>query len=83
MKFQMSTCDAGGDSFIWHFNIGSDNGWSPVWGQAITQNHSALLSIAPAGLNFREIRMNTKLPIYENAFEYVLCEIAVVLSMEH
>ena len=37
--------------------IGSSNGWPPVRHQAITQSHPDLLSIAPWGINFSEIRI--------------------------
>ena len=53
----------------------------PVRRQAITQSHPDLLSIAHLGINFSEIRIQ-KLFIHENAFEYIFCEIAAILSRE-
>ena len=48
--------------------FGSDNGLSPVRCQAITWNHTDLLSTGP------------KIFILENAFEYVVCEMVATLS---
>ena len=36
-------------------NIGSGNGLSPVWHQAITWTNADLLSTGPSGKNFHEI----------------------------
>ena len=57
-------------------SIGSGNGFSPVWRQAITWNNADLLSIGSLGINFSDIRnQNTKVFIQENAFENVVCKI--------
>ena len=56
--------------------LGSGDGFSPVWRQAITWSNVDLLSIGALGTNFSEIlNRNTELSIDQNAFENV-CEIA-------
>ena len=59
-------------------NIGSDNGWLPVWYQAISWTSVALLLIGPSGTNLSmlsEIWMKIQISymyfIEENAFENV------------
>ena len=58
--------------------IGSGNGLSPVWRQAITWISSDILSIRPLGTNFSEIRI--ELFVQGNAFENFVCEMTAILS---
>ena len=63
--------------------IGSDNGLSPGWPQAINWTNAWILLIGPLGTKFSEILI--RLPaffflIQENAFESVDCEMAAILS---
>ena len=61
--------------------IGSDNGLSPGWRQAIIFNNAGILLIQNAGTNFREIlsKIHT-FSLRENAFEKIVYEIAAILS---
>ena len=54
-------------------NFGSDNGLSPIRPQAIIHTNSGLLSIG-------SFNQNTKLLIYDNAFENIVCEMAAISS---
>ena len=51
--------------------IGSYNGLSPDWHQAITWTNTGILSIGPLGLNFSEIK-KSYIFIKENAIEFTL-----------
>ena len=63
------------------FNIGPNNGLSPIQCQAIIWTNARLLSIGPLGTNFSEILIKIKkLFIHENAFENIVCKMAVILS---
>ena len=59
--------------------IGSGNGLSRIWCQAITPINTDLLLIRPIETKFSKIR-NTKLFSRENAFGNVVCEMAPLLS---
>ena len=60
--------------------VGSDNGLSPDWRQAIIWTNAGILLIGPLGTNFREILIEiVKLSFKENAFENVVCETAAIL----
>ena len=61
-------------------NIGSDNGLSPGRHQAVTWTDADLLLFGPLWRNLSEILINTKLFIHENAFEDIVCKMAVILS---
>ena len=62
-------------------SIGSDNGLSPVWLQAITWTNNGLLSIGNLGTNFSEIWIKIhNFSFMKNAFEYVVCEMVAILS---
>ena len=52
-------------------SIGTDNGLSPIWRQAIIWTNAGLLSIGPLG---------TKLFIHKNAPENIVCEVAAIFS---
>ena len=56
-------------------NIGSDNGLTPGWCQAIFWTSAELLSIGPLGTNFSKILIK-----YENASENIVCEMGAILS---
>ena len=61
--------------------IGSDNGLSPIWHQAIILTNAKLLSIGPLGTNYSaNFNQNTKTLIHENASENVVSEMAAILS---
>ena len=50
--------------------IGSDNGLSPLWWQAIMWTNDDMLSIEPFGKNFNEIWIKIKIFSFQNgAFE--------------
>ena len=67
VQFNSSQPSAEYMSVNW-FSIGSDNGLSPVWRQAITWTNAKLLSIRPLGTNLSEnLNENTKLLICKNA----------------
>ena len=58
-------------------SIGSVNGLSPVWCQAITRTSAGLLSIGYLATNFNEIQIEIQnLPFVKMYF----CEISVILS---
>ena len=66
-------------------NIGSDNGMTPIWRQAIIWTNAGLLSIGPLGTNLpvSEISIKMKKPIiHENAFENTDCKMAAILYRE-
>ena len=58
-------------------NIGSDNGFSPFWHQAIIWTNAALLSWNTLQRNFHQ---NRKYFINKNAFKNIVCEMAAILS---
>ena len=61
--------------------IGSDNGLSPGWHQAIIFTNAGILLIPNAGTNFREILSEIHtVSLRENAFENIVYEIAAILS---
>ena len=61
-------------------SIGSGNGLSPVWCQAITWTNADFLSTGPLGTNFSEIQIKMQnLLINENAFENVVCKMVAIL----
>ena len=61
--------------------IGSDNGLSPGWRQAIIFTSAGLLLIQNAGTNFRKILIEIHtFSSRENAFENIVYEIAAILS---
>ena len=60
--------------------IGSDNDLSPGRRKAIIWTNAGILSIWTLGTNVSEILSETHIFIQENAFEYVVCEIAAILS---
>ena len=57
-----------------YVSIGSDNGLSPVWHQAIIWNNAAHFETI-----FSEI-LNIKFFIHENTFENVACKMVDILS---
>ena len=61
-------------------SIGSNNGLSPIWNQAIIWTNAELLSIGPLGTNFDDILIKTLFFIQENASENIVCEIAAILT---
>ena len=71
---------------IWVGNltmIGSDNGLSPSWRQAIYWTNAGILLIGRLGTKFSEILIQLLAFIFviqENAFESVDCEMAAILS---
>ena len=60
--------------------IGLDNGLSPGRHQAIIWTNDGILLIGPLGTNFSEILSKIHILIQENAFENIVCEMAVILS---
>ena len=61
--------------------IGSDNGLSPGWRQAIIFTNAGILLIQNAGTNFREILSEIHtFSLRENAFENIVYEIAAIFS---
>ena len=61
--------------------IGSNNGLSPDWCQAIIWTSAGILLIGPLRTNFSEIfSRNYNIFIQENVFESVVCEMASILS---
>ena len=61
--------------------IGSDNGLSPGWPQAINWTSAGILSIERLGTNFSEILIEMKtFSFKENEFENGVCEMASILS---
>ena len=60
--------------------IGSDNGLSPAWQQAIICVNAGILISGPIGTNFSEILSEIHISIQESAFENVVCEMAAILS---
>ena len=62
-------------------NIGSDNGLSPGWRQAIFGTNAGILLIGPLGTNFSEkFNRNSNICIHENATESVVCDKVAILS---
>ena len=62
-------------------NIGSGNGLSPDWHQAITWTNAALLSIIPLRTNYSEIWINIQnFSFMINALENAVCKMAAILS---
>ena len=62
------------------YNIGSGNGLSPAWRQAITWVHNAWLSPGAFTNKFQWIlNQNTKLFGPENVFENIACYIGTIL----
>ena len=64
-------------------SIGSDNGLSPIWRQAIIWTNARLLLIGPSWTNFSEIL--TKLQNFSFVkmhLKKIDCEMAAILSME-
>ena len=59
--------------------VGSDNGLSPGWRQAIIWINDGILLIRPLGLQWN-LKQNWHIFIQENAFENIVCEIAAILS---
>ena len=61
--------------------IGSDNGLSPGWRQAIMWTNAGILLTGPLGTNFSGIFiLNSNIFIQENALENVVCRMASILS---
>ena len=62
--------------------IGSDDGLSPGWHQAIIWTNAGILLIEPLGINFSEIliEINTFSFIQENSFKNVVWNMAAILS---
>ena len=60
--------------------IGSDNGLSPGWRQAIIWTNAGILFIGPFGTNQWNFNRNSNIFIQENAFESVICEMVAILS---
>ena len=60
--------------------IGSDNGLSPGWWQAIIWTNSGIFLIGPSETNFREIFIEIYSFIKENAFENVVWKMEAILS---
>ena len=61
--------------------IGSDNGLSPGWRQAIISTIVGILLIGPWGTNFSEILIEIlTFYIQENVVQSVVCEVAAILS---
>ena len=58
--------------------IGSDNGLSPEWRQAIMWTNAGILLFVPLGTNFGEkFNRNSNIFIEENTFENVVCEMFI------
>ena len=67
--------------WVTHKCVGSDNGLSPGWRQAIIWTNAGILLIGPLGTNFSEILIQIfNIFIKENAFESVVCEMSAILS---
>ena len=63
--------------------IGSDNGLSPGRCQAIIWTNAGILLIGPLGTHLSEILIgNSYIFIQENVFENVVCQMAVILSIQ-
>ena len=62
--------------------IGSDNGLSPDWRQAIIWTNAGILLIEPVGTNklLWNLSRNSHIFIQENVFENVVWKIAAILS---
>ena len=61
--------------------IGSDNGLSPGWRQAIIWTNAGILLIGPIGTNFSEISMEVQtFSLKKMRFGSVVCEMAAILS---
>ena len=59
--------------------IRSGNGLSPIRRQVIICINAGSLCIGPLGTNFNEnLIKNTKLFIHENAYENIVCEMAIL-----
>ena len=59
-------------------SIGSGNGLSPVWHQAINWTNADLFSNGPTGTNLCEIQIKIQNYLHENTFENV-CKTAAIL----
>ena len=73
------------DAYMHQYNIPTllwtDNGMSPVWGQAIIWTNAAILSIRPKGTYFCEILFKIqKFSFKEMHLEYVVCKMVAMLS---
>ena len=65
----------------WLTIIGSDNGLSPGWCQAIISTNAGILLIASQGKNFNKIYSKFEsFRLKKNAYENVTCEMAAILS---
>ena len=61
--------------------IGSDNGLSPDWRQAIIWTNAGILLIGPLGTNFGETLIEIlTFSFKQNAYESIVCETAAILS---
>ena len=60
--------------------IGSDNGLSPGRRQAIIRTNAGILLIEPWNKLQWNSNQNSNIFIQENAFEYVVCDMAAILS---
>ena len=61
--------------------IGSDNGLSPGWRQAIIWTNAGILLIGPLVTNFNEILVRIQtFSLKKNAINNVVCEMASILS---
>ena len=61
--------------------IGSDNGLSPAWHQAIIWPNTGILSIRILGPKFQwNLKQNLCVVIQENAFKNVVCEVTAIVS---
>ena len=60
--------------------IGSDNGLSPGWCQAIIWTDAGILLIGPLGTNFSEILVGIHIFFQKNALEDVVCVIVSISS---
>ena len=65
-------------------SIGSDNGLSPIWRQAIILINARLLSIRPLGTNFSQIFIKIQkfsfMKMHLKISENIICEMAAILS---
>ena len=60
--------------------IGSDNGLSPGWHQAIIWTNDAVLLIWTLGTKFSEMIIDIHVFYQENACQYVVSEMSATLS---
>ena len=62
--------------------IGSDNGLSPGWRQAIIWTNAGILLIRPLGINFSEIWIGIQtFSINEIQLKNIVCEMASILAL--